>query len=110
MVRVNPFSAVSRHTESLNKIAEAMFDMKETLCQCSCDESDECDPVNHPAHYTKHPSGVECIDIVEHLPFCLGSAIKYIWRCDEKDNPIQDLKKARWFIEREISKRERCSK
>jgi hypothetical protein len=63
------------------------------------------DPVNHPKHYTSHPSGVECIQITEHMGFNLGNAIKYIWRADEKVNAIEDLRKARWYIEREISKR-----
>ena len=63
------------------------------------------DPVNHPAHYTAHPSGVECIQITEHMGFCLGSAIKYLWRADLKGNAIQDLEKARWYIDREIQLR-----
>ena len=59
--------------------------------------------VNHPQHYNKHPSGVECIDIVEHFDFNLGSAIKYIWRAGLKSSDaIEDLKKAKWYIEREI--------
>ena len=65
------------------------------------------DPVNHPRHYTEHPSGVECIQITEHMGFCLGNAIKYIWRADLKGNSIEDLKKARWYLDREISKREK---
>ena len=65
------------------------------------------DPVNHPPHYTDHPSGVECIDITEHMNFCLGNAVKYLWRADLKDNPIEDLKKAVWYIEREIERREK---
>ena len=66
------------------------------------------DPVNHPAHYTAHPSGVECIEITEHMGFCLGNATKYIWRAGLKtDNPIEDLKKARWYIDREIQRLER---
>lgn len=67
------------------------------------------DPVNHPPHYTAHPSGVECITITEHMGFCLGNAIKYIWRAGLKDatSPIQDLKKAAWYIEREIERLER---
>ena len=44
--------------------------------------------VDHPAHYNAHPSGVECIDVVEHMGFNLGNAIKYIWRADEKGNAI----------------------
>lgn len=65
------------------------------------------DPVNHPAHYGSHPSGVECIQITEHMNFCLGNAIKYLWRADEKGNAIEDLKKARWYIDREIARRTR---
>ena len=63
------------------------------------------DKVNHPPHYTAHPSGVECIQVTEHMNFCLGNAIKYIWRADLK-NGIEDLKKAKWYIEREIERRE----
>ena len=63
------------------------------------------DPVNHPAHYTKHPSGIECIQITEHMGFNLGNAVKYVWRADLKGDAIEDLKKARWYIEREIQKR-----
>jgi hypothetical protein len=64
------------------------------------------DPVNNPAHYTEHPSGVECIDITEHMNFCLGNAVKYIWRADLKhDNAIEDLKKAAWYLQREIERR-----
>ncbi len=64
-----------------------------------------CDMVNHPPHYTKHPSGVECIQITEHMGFNLGNAVKYIWRADLKGTSIQDLEKARWYIERELQKR-----
>lgn len=64
------------------------------------------DIVNHPPHYTKHPSGVECIQITEHMGFNLGNAFKYIWRCDLKKDAIEDLKKAAWYIEREIAKRQ----
>lgn len=67
------------------------------------------DMVNHPKHYTSHPSGIECIQIVEHMSFNVGNAIKYLWRADEKGAPIQDLKKAAWYIAREIQKREKAS-
>ncbi|HEY9315814.1 DUF3310 domain-containing protein [Williamsia sp.] len=65
----------------------------------------EDDPVNHPAHYTEHPSGVECIQITEHMGFCLGNAVKYIWRADLKGNAVEDLEKARWYLDREIARR-----
>ena len=65
------------------------------------------DLVNHPPHYTQHPSGIECIQITEHLNFCLGNAVKYIWRRGEKDDEIQDLRKAAWYINREIARLEK---
>jgi len=68
------------------------------------------DVVNHPPHYTAHPSGVECIQIVEHMGFNLGNAVKYIWRADLKhDDVTQDLRKAAWYIEREIARRTKPS-
>lgn len=66
------------------------------------------DIVNHPKHYTKHPSGVECIQVTEYMNFCLGNAMKYIWRANDKhDSPLEDLKKAKWYIEREIKRLEK---
>lgn len=64
-------------------------------------------PVNHPSHYTSHPSGIECIQITEHMNFCLGNAIKYLWRAGSKDgtSDIEDLEKAKWYVEREIARR-----
>ena len=67
------------------------------------------DPVNHPAHYTAHPSGIECIDVTEHMNFNLGNAMKYIWRCFGKGQTIQDLEKAKWYLEREIKRLKRAS-
>jgi hypothetical protein len=64
------------------------------------------DSVDHPAHYNAHPSGIECIEIVRHMSFNVGNAMKYLWRADEKGAPIEDLKKAVWYIEDEIKKRE----
>ena len=65
------------------------------------------DMVNHPKHYTDHPSGVECIQVTEHMNFCLGNAMKYIWRAGLKsDSPVEDLSKAKWYIERELKRLE----
>lgn len=63
------------------------------------------DAVNHPKHYTSHPSGIECIQITEHMGFNLGNAVKYIWRADLKADAIEDLQKALWYINRELKKR-----
>lgn len=68
------------------------------------------DPVNHPSHYTNHPSGIECIQVTEHMNFNLGNTVKYIWRNGEKGNPLQDLQKARWYLDREIDRLTRNDK
>lgn len=65
------------------------------------------DLVNQPPHYTSHPSGIECIQITEHMGFNLGNALKYIWRADLKGNAVEDLEKAAWYIQREIAKRKK---
>ena len=64
------------------------------------------DVVNHPSHYTSHPSGVECIQITEHMGFCIGNAIKYLWRAGLKDpdKREEDLKKALFYVQREIDR------
>ena len=63
------------------------------------------DQINHPEHYTAHPSGVECITITEGFSFNIGNIIKYLWRADEKGAPIDDLQKAEWYLRREIDRR-----
>lgn len=71
-------------------------------------------PVNHPTHYNAHPSGIECIKVVEWFSFNVGNAIKYLWRAglkndggkSHRDATIQDLKKARQYIDFEITRME----
>ena len=62
------------------------------------------DPVNHPAHYTAYP--VEVIELTEHLNFCRGNAVKYLCRAGlkSKDTEVEDLEKARFYIQREIER------
>ena len=70
------------------------------------------DNVNHPEHYTSHPSGIECIQITECHNFCIGNAIKYLWRSGLKEDAgksgdekmIEDMEKAVWYINRENNK------
>lgn len=70
----------------------------------------ENDKVNHPSHYTTHPSGVECIEITRHYDFCIGNAIKYLWRAGLKSEEgytdtqkeVEDLKKAIFYINDKI--------
>lgn len=64
--------------------------------------------VNHPAHYNSHPSGVECIEIVRHMTFNVGSAFKYCWRAGLKPgaDTIEDLRKAVFYLNDEIKRLE----
>lgn len=66
------------------------------------------DQVNHPPHYTSHPSGIEAIQITRHMNFNLGNAMKYIWRAGIKNEEkhIEDLKKAIFYINDEIKRLE----
>lgn len=61
--------------------------------------------VDHPNHY--NIGKIEVIDAIEawELNFSLGNAVKYIARADHKGKPIEDLQKARWYIDREIERR-----
>lgn len=60
--------------------------------------------INHPKHYNSHPSGIECIEIAQHHDFCIGNALKYLWRAGLKgeESYITDMRKAIWYIERKI--------
>lgn len=62
--------------------------------------------VNHPEHYTCHPSGIECIVIAQHHNFNVGNAIKYLWRCGLKkgESEEKDLMKAHKYIEFELKR------
>ncbi len=68
------------------------------------------DNVNHPSHYTSHPSGTECISITQYYDFCIGNAIKYLWRAGLKkdadksdiEKEVEDLNKAIWYINQKI--------
>jgi hypothetical protein len=66
--------------------------------------------VNHPAHYGGADNPYEAIKVIEawELGFCLGNTVKYISRAGKKDDVLQDLKKARWYLDREISNREKA--
>jgi hypothetical protein len=67
------------------------------------------DPVSHPDHYRWHPAGVECIAVAEEFGYNLGNVIKYVWRADRKGDAIEDLRKARQYLDFEIERRARRS-
>jgi hypothetical protein len=58
-------------------------------------------PVNRPAHYCSHPSGVEAIEVCGYMGFNTGNAFKYLFRFENKWSPLEDLRKSRWYINRE---------
>lgn len=68
------------------------------------------DPVERAEHYNAHPSGIEAIEIIRHYTFTVGSAVKYLWRAglkkdeglEDKEKEIQDLEKAKWYIDDRI--------
>lgn len=68
------------------------------------------DTINKPKHYRSLGAMcdcgqvIECISVTRHLNFNLGNAIKYIWRCDHKENTVEDLKKAVWYLNDEIKR------
>ena len=62
------------------------------------------DLVNHPPHYTSHPSGIEAIQVTRWMNFNLGNAVKYIWRAGLKNDAIEDLRKAAFYINDEIER------
>lgn len=68
------------------------------------------DVVNHPSHYTY--GKIEVIDVIETFDLCfhLGNVLKYILRAGKKNDTVEDLKKARWYLDRYISNVEKEQK
>ena len=66
------------------------------------------DPVNHPDHYGGADNPYEAIKVIEAwgLDFCLGNAVKYVSRAGKKGDLLEDLKKARWYLDRRIQQLE----
>ena len=74
---------------------------------------DKFDPIHRPFHYNSSKAKcekcghqIQCIDITRHMGSNLANVLKYIWRCDLKDADVEDLEKARWYLNDEIKKRE----
>lgn len=64
--------------------------------------------INHPAHYTDDTKPCECIEVAQYHSFCVGNAIKYVWRYRLKGHPLEDLQKAEWYLKRAIDNGETC--
>ena len=107
---INAFDSATKNESIVTRVLSRLkvindLDQAEKAINDSPYFNQEGDPVNQPTHYNSHPSGIECIQITEHMNFNLGNAVKYIWRADLKNNATQDLQKAQWYIERELKKR-----
>ena len=101
--------------DMLNKCYNWYKEIDQAACENAeddcCDKESNVDMVNHPAHYTQ--GGIECIDALKAATVsktgieavCTANAIKYLWRYEEK-NGIEDVKKARWYIDRLIKELE----
>ena len=97
--------------DMLNKCYNWYKELDQAACENAeaecCDKEPNIDMVNHPVHYTQ--GGIECIDALKAATVsktgieavCTANAIKYLWRYEEK-NGIEDVKKARWYIDRLI--------
>ena len=101
--------------DMLNKVYNWYKELDPAACENTegecCDKEPDIDMVNHPSHYTQ--GGIECIDCIKSATVgkvgieavCTANAIKYLWRYEEK-NGIEDVKKARWYIDRLIKELE----
>ena len=97
--------------DMLNKCYNWNKELDQASCENAqdscCNKEPNVDMVNHPSHYTQ--GGIECIDALKAATVsktgieavCTANAIKYLWRYEEK-NGIEDVKKARWYIDRLI--------
>jgi hypothetical protein len=72
--------------------------------------SEDIGKAHHPKYYNEHPSGIEAIDVVEHMGFNLGNSMKYLWRADLKSDAKSDMKKAVWYTMREMYRRKMIEK
>jgi hypothetical protein len=63
--------------------------------------------VVHPPHYSRRVPGIECIEVVQHFNFNLGNVIKYVWRAGDKGDYLEDLRKARQYLDFEIDRVEK---
>ncbi len=92
-------AAKTLHSSQLSILVEAAERWVKT--------SEESGPIDHPKHYTSHPSGFECIQIARWFGFNLGNVIKYLWRAPLKGASVEDLRKAAWYLADEIRMMER---
>lgn len=95
----------AEHELARAELVDALDDLSEALWVKAMEPV--ADEVNHPSHYKWLPNGLEVIDITEHLSNNLGNVVKYVLRAGHKtEDPTTDLRKAAWYINREIERLE----
>ena len=91
-----------------------MMETQNIKCSVTADtdasKEDIDEEVDHPVHYKLNENGIECIDAIEATmdfysfqEYCRGTVMKYLWRCNYKNNKLKDLKKASWYLNKIIS-------
>lgn len=95
----------------METVKELMKQLEESLKDEEAYKLQETDSVNHPPHY--ETGRYECIEVMEEAlgreavkDFCLCNAFKYLYRCSRK-NGLEDLKKARWYLDKRIEMEEK---
>ena len=101
-----PFSVLAANDLGIcsERKNEYNYNIALNYISCNCIEKTQNNNVNSPKHY--NVGKIEVIEVIEDwkLNFNLGNSIKYIARCEHKENKKQDLEKAKWYIERELRK------
>lgn len=99
---LSPFISPKRHDGGKDRRSSATGSKDTTEAIQETRNPDIAEDSINPAHYRRHPSGIECIEVTRHMNFNTGNAVKYIWRYMDKGDPIENLKKAQWYIDDEI--------
>lgn len=87
--------------KTVKKVSCNMPDKHQALAEKAEEVSKVSDPIN-PSHYKASASGVECIEVTRDLSFNLGNVVKYLWRLGQKDDSLQEIQKAQWYLRDEI--------
>ena len=94
-----------------NEIPALENNIDDAMAECQRDDCQEEDVVNQPSHYNS--GGIECIDAIQESMtsiafkgYLKGNVQKYLWRYEMKGNPLQDLRKAQWYLNKLIDVQE----
>lgn len=108
MINIIPINDAKKHIENEKcrcKPTVEIVNEKKIVIHNSFIKREIKEQVNNPQHYGGKDNPYEAIKVIENwkLNFNLGNAIKYLARADHKNNKLQDLEKAKWYIQREIN-------